>query len=59
MIKGLVVTDILEAVNLSFECSKLFWLMEILLAGCLIFPVAALWIQSNEDEDDEDNFDFL
>lgn len=35
--------------------------MEILLAGCLIFPVAALWIQSNEDEDDddEDNFDFL
>ena len=30
--------------------------MEILLAGCLIFPVAALWIQSNEDED---NFDFL
>lgn len=59
MIKGLVVTDILEAVNLGFECSKLFWLMEILLAGCLIFPVAALWIQSNEDEDDEDNFDFL
>ena len=59
MIKGAVVTDILEAVNLGFECSKLFWLMEILLAGCLIFPVAALWIQSNEDEDDEDNFDFL
>jgi hypothetical protein len=59
VIKGLVVTDILEAVNLGFECSKLFWLMEILLAGCLIFPVAALWIQSNEDEDDEDNFDFL
>ena len=59
MIKGLVVTDILEAVNLGFKCSKLFWLMEILLAGCLIFPVAALWIQSNEDEDDEENFDFL
>jgi hypothetical protein len=59
VIKGAVVTDILEAVNLGFECSKLFWLMEILLAGCLIFPVAALWIQSNEDEDDEDNFDFL
>ena len=59
MIKGLVVTDILEAVNLGFLCSKIFWLMEILLAGCLIFPVAALWIQSNEDEDDEDNFDFL
>ena len=33
--------------------------MEILLAGFLNFPVAALWIQSNEDEDDEDNFDFL
>ena len=33
--------------------------MENLLAGCLIFPVAALWIQSNEDEDDVDNFDFL
>ena len=29
--------------------------MEILLAGCLIFPVAALWIQSNEDEDDDNN----
>ena len=59
MIKGAVVTDILEAVNLGFYCSMLFWSMEILLAGCLIFPVAALWIQSNEDEDDEDNFDFL
>ena len=59
MIKGFVVTDILDAVNLDFWCSKLFWLMEIILAGCLIFPVAALWIQSNEDEDDEDNFDFL
>mgnify|MGYP004017668871 FL=1 len=33
--------------------------MEIILAGCLIFPVAALWLQSNEDEDDEENFDFL
>ena len=59
MIKGVVVTDILAAVNLRSNCSKLLWLMEILLAGCLIFPVAALWIQSNEDEDDEDNFDFL
>ena len=29
--------------------------MEIILAGCLIFPVAAVWLQSNEDEDDEDN----
>jgi hypothetical protein len=59
VIKGFVVTDILVEVNLRSDCSKLFWLMEILLAGCLIFPVAALWIQSNEDEDDEDNFDFL
>ena len=59
MIKGFVVTDILVVVNLRSDCSKLFWLMEILLAGGLIFPVAALWIQSNEDEDDEDNFDFL
>jgi hypothetical protein len=41
-------------------CShQAFWLMEIILAGCLIFPVAALWLQSNEDEDDEENFDFL
>jgi hypothetical protein len=59
VIKGFVVTDILVVVNLRSDRSKLFWLMEILLAGCLIFPVAALWIQSNEDEDDEDNFDFL
>ena len=59
MIKGFVVIDILDAVNLDFLCSKLFWSMEIILARCLIFPVAALWIQSNEDEDDEDNFDFL
>ena len=59
MIKGLVVTDITEAVNLGFDHSKVFWLMEIIVAGCLIFPMAALWIQSNEDEDDEDNFDFL
>ena len=59
MIKGVVVTDILAAVNLRSDCSKLLWSMEILHAGCLIFPVAALWVQSNEDEDDEDNFDFL
>ena len=33
--------------------------MEIILVGCLIFPVAALCLQAYEDEDDEDNFDFL
>ena len=33
--------------------------MEIILAGYFIFPMAALWLQSNEDEDDDDNFDLL
>ena len=33
--------------------------MEIILAGCFIFPMAALWLQSNEDENDDDNFDLL
>ena len=33
--------------------------MEIILAGCFIFPMATLWLQSNEDEDDDDNFDLL
>ena len=34
--------------------------MEIILAGCFIFPMAALWLQSNEDvDDDDDNFDLL
>ena len=33
--------------------------MESILAGCFIFPMAALWLQSNEDEDDDNNFDLL
>ena len=33
--------------------------MELLLAGCLIFPITALWIQSREDENDDQDVDFL
>ena len=33
--------------------------MEFLIAGCFIFPLSALWIQSREDDNNEDEMDFL
>ena len=33
--------------------------MEFLIAGCFIFPLSALWIQSREDDKNEDEMDFL
>jgi len=33
--------------------------MEILIASCFIFPLSALWIQSREDDTNEDEMDFL
>ena len=33
--------------------------MEFLVAGCLIFLLSALWIQSREDDNKEDEMDFL
>ena len=33
--------------------------MEILIASCFIFPLSALWIQSQEDDTNEDEMDFL
>ena len=33
--------------------------MEFILAGCLVFPISALWLQSLEDDEVEEEFDFL
>ena len=33
--------------------------MEFLVASCFIFPLSALWIQSREDDNNEDEIDFL
>jgi len=33
--------------------------MEFLVASCFIFPLSALWIQSREDDNNEDEMDFL
>jgi hypothetical protein len=33
--------------------------MEFILAGCLIFPISALWLQSLEGDEVEEEFDFL
>ena len=33
--------------------------MEFLIAGCLIFPLSALWVQSREDDTNEEEMDFL
>jgi len=33
--------------------------MEFIIAGCFIFPLSALWIQTQEDESNEDEIDFL
>ena len=33
--------------------------MEFLIAGCFIFPLSALWIQSQEDDNNEEEIDFL
>ena len=33
--------------------------MEFLIAGCFIFPLSGLWIQSREDDTNEDEMDFL
>ena len=33
--------------------------MEFLIVGCFIFPLSALWIQTQEDDTDEDEIDFL
>ena len=33
--------------------------MEFLIASCFIFPLSALWIQSREDDNNEDEMDFL
>ena len=33
--------------------------MEPLIAGSFIVPLSALWIQTQEDETDEDEIDFL
>ena len=33
--------------------------MEFLIAGCLIFPLSALWIQSQKYDNKEDEMDFL
>ena len=33
--------------------------MEYLIAGCFIVPLSALWIQTQEDDSDEDEIDFL
>ena len=32
--------------------------MEFLIAGCFIFPLSALWIQSSEDDKNEDEWTF-
>ena len=33
--------------------------MEFLIAGCFLFPLSALWIQSQEADGNEDEMDFL
>ena len=33
--------------------------MEFIIASCFIFPLSALWIQTQEDESNEDEIDFL
>ncbi len=33
--------------------------MQFLIAGCFIFPLSALWIQTQEDDSDGDGIDFL
>ena len=33
--------------------------MEFLVASCFILPLSALWIQSREDDNNEDEMDFL
>ena len=33
--------------------------MEFLIAGCFIFPLSALWMQSQEDDNNEEEIDFL
>ena len=33
--------------------------MEFLIAGCLIFPLSAFWIQLREEDTTEDEMDFL
>ena len=34
-------------------------IVEFIIAGCFIFPLSALWIQTQEDESNEDEIDFL
>jgi len=33
--------------------------VEFLIAGCFLFPLSALWIQSQEADGNEDEMDFL
>ena len=33
--------------------------MEFLIAGCLVLPLSALWIQSRENDNNDDEMDFL
>ena len=33
--------------------------MEFLVAGCFIVPLSTPWIQTQEDDSDEDEIDFL
>lgn len=40
-------------------CSQIQGPMEFLIAGCFIFPLSALWIQSQEDDNNEEEIDFL
>ena len=43
----------------SIVCAQIQGPMEFLIAGCFIFPLSALWIQSQEDDNNEEEIDFL